>query len=178
MYLHFKAMIKAGIKKISGNRDRDRELKPQWTRQGPGSILMERYHYIDEGTQDKDGFYDYYYEYDVYYFKDGDLSLIARCYADEPDEANFMGIEFDGYDRALEPDDRTLPLVCAALTQLKSDGKTKFFTFAGTGYEPIFGRADEDIRNEGLTSRCERIEVIALSPQCPLSCPGDPLGGE
>ncbi|WP_439858544.1 hypothetical protein [Pseudomonas syringae] len=145
---------------FSRDDNRKRGLKPQWTSQGPGSILMERYHHIDASEQDKDGLYDYYYEYDMYYFTEGTLSLVARCYTDDADEANFMGIEFDGYDRALEPDDRSLPLVNAALAQLKADGKTKFFTFTGKGYQPVFA----DTEHAGDTLRGERIEVIALSP--------------
>lgn len=157
----FKSLIKRWMKTIFSRDDnRKRELKPQWTSQGPGSILMERYHHIDASEQDKDGLYDYYYEYDMYYFTEGTLSLVARCYTDDADEANFMGIEFDGYDRALEPDDRSLPLVNAALAQLKADGKTKFFTFTGKGYQPVFA----DTEHAGDTLRGERIEVIALSP--------------
>ncbi|WP_122341685.1 hypothetical protein [Pseudomonas caricapapayae] len=145
---------------FSRDDSRNRELKPEWTSQGPGAIRMERYHHIDASEQDKDGFYDYYYEYYMYYFTEGTLSLAARCYTDDADEANCMGIEFDGYDRALEPDDRSLPLVSAALAQLKADGKTKFFTFTGKDYEPVF----VDAEHEGDTMRGERIEVIALSP--------------
>ncbi|WP_440091664.1 hypothetical protein ACTACL_14780 [Pseudomonas syringae] len=157
----FKSLIKRWIKNLfSRNDSRHRELKPEWTSQGPGAIRMERYHHIDASEQDKDGFYDYYYEYDMYYFTEGTLSLVARCYTDDADEANFMGIEFDGYDRALESDDRSLPLVSAALAQLKADGKTKFFTFTGKGYEPVFA----DAEHEGDTMRGEPIEVIALSP--------------
>ncbi len=157
----FKSLIKRWMKNIfSREYHRDGELKPEWTSQGPGSIRMERYHHIDASEQGKDGFYDYYYVYDMYYFTEGTLSLAARCYTDDADEANFMGIEFDGYDRALEPDDRSLPLVSAALAQLKADGKTKFFTFTGKGYEPIFASSE----HEGDTMRGERIEVIALSP--------------
>ncbi|ELP98736.1 hypothetical protein A979_15868 [Pseudomonas syringae BRIP34876] len=154
----FKSLIKRWMKTIFSRDDnRKRELKPQWTCQGPGSILMERYHRIDASEQDKDGFYDYYYEYDMYYFTEGTLSLVARCYTDDADRADFMGIEFDGYDRALEPDDRSLPLVSAALAQLKTDGKTKFFTFTGKGYEPIFA----DNEHEGGTMRGARIEASA-----------------
>lgn len=154
----FKSLIKRWMKTIFSRDDnRRRELKPQWTSQGPGSILMERYHHIDASEQDKDGFYDYYYEYNMYYFTEGTLSLVARCYTDDADEANFMGIEFDGYDRALEPDDRSLPLVSAALAQLTADGKTKFFTFTGKGYEPIFAGTE----HEGEITHGERIEASA-----------------
>ncbi|PBQ20647.1 hypothetical protein CCL09_02565 [Pseudomonas congelans] len=157
----FKSLIKRWTKKIfPRENNRKRELEPEWTSQGPGSILMERYHHIDASEQDKDGLYDYYYEYDMYYFTEGTLSLVARCYTDDADRADFMGIEFDGYDRALEPDDRSLPLVSAALAQLKADGKTTFFTFTGKGYEPIFAGNE----HESHIMRRERIEVIALSP--------------
>ncbi|GKQ48546.1 hypothetical protein [Pseudomonas syringae] len=157
----FKSLIKRWMKNLfSRDENRHRELKPEWTSQGPGAIRMERYHHIDASEQDKDGFYDYYYECDMYYFTEGTLSLVARCYTDDADEANFMGIEFDGYDRSLESDDQSLPLVSAALAQLKADGKTKFFTFTGKGYESVFA----DAEHGGDTMRGERIEVIALSP--------------
>ncbi|WP_183141435.1 hypothetical protein [Pseudomonas syringae group genomosp. 3] len=157
----FKSLIKRWMKNLFSRDDsRNRELKPEWTSQGPGAIRMERYHHIDASEQDKEGFYDYYYEYDMYYFTEGTLSLVARCYTDDADEVNFMGIEFDGYDRSLESDDQSLPLVSAALAQLKADGKTKFFTFTGKGYEPVFGSTE----HAGDIMRREHIEVIALSP--------------
>ncbi|MBP1089057.1 hypothetical protein JOE39_003091 [Pseudomonas sp. PvP100] len=82
----FKSLIKRWMKTIFSRDDnRKRELEPQWTCQGPGSILMERYHHIDASEQDKYGFYDYYYEYDMYYFTEGTLSLVARCYTDDAD---------------------------------------------------------------------------------------------
>jgi hypothetical protein len=113
------------------------EVQPQWTSRGPGSMLIERYHHIDASEQDKDGFYDYYYEYDVYSFVDGPVSLMVRCYTDDSERADFQGIKVDGDYRGLELSDLKHPMVLAAQTLLRAEGKVLFCWLTDKGYEPM-----------------------------------------
>ncbi len=44
-----------------------------------------KYHkqdFIDAGEKAEDGSYEYYYEYTLYSFEDGDITLVARSYKD------------------------------------------------------------------------------------------------
>jgi hypothetical protein len=98
---------------------------------------VERVHHIDCSEPDEAGMHEYYYEYDMYYFTDGPLSLSVRCYTDEPDEGSFVGIGVDGETRALELADLSRPIFLAAMSHLKTEGKVLFSWFSGIGYEPI-----------------------------------------
>lgn len=98
---------------------------------------VERVHHIECSEPDNAGMHEYYYEYDMYYFTDGPLSLSVRCYTDEPDEGSFMGIEVDGEARALEVADLKRPMLLEAMSHLRTEGKVTFTWFSGIGYEPI-----------------------------------------
>lgn len=37
-------------------------------------------HHIDAGDKDSQGWYQYYYEYDVFCFTDGEIALTVRSY--------------------------------------------------------------------------------------------------
>jgi hypothetical protein len=62
---------------------------------------VERTHHIDASDRDESGSYEYYYEYDLYRFTLGGTCLVARSYADEPNEAHFLRIEERGSVRPL-----------------------------------------------------------------------------
>lgn len=103
-------------------------------------MLVETSHHIDAGEQDADGLYDYYYEYDVYRFIDGEATLVARSYLDEPDAAHLLRIEEAGVGRLLAQADLARPLVSQALDHLRQLGKRKLSWLSGrgdTGYETI-----------------------------------------
>ena len=45
-------------------------------------MQVEFSHHIDASEADAEGFYEYYYEYDIYRFTLGGLSLVVRSYSD------------------------------------------------------------------------------------------------
>jgi hypothetical protein len=69
--------------------------------------------------------HEYYYEWDDYWFTDGALFLLARSHADEPEEADFMGINLDGESREIALTDLSHPLFIAAYAYLLTEGKVK-----------------------------------------------------
>lgn len=94
---------------------------------------------IDCSEPDELGAYDYYYEYDVYRFTDGPISLIARSYTDEPDEAHFLSVETSGKRRTLVDADLAHQLFHLAQSYLRGEGKTqlRWLSGRGNGYEPV-----------------------------------------
>lgn len=105
-------------------------------------MQIERSRHIDASEQDapdaSDG-YDYYYEYDLYRFTDGTVSLTARSYVDEPDDAHFLAIEEQGCQRTLVDADLGTALFQSARSYLHAEGKTRLRWLSGRddGYEPV-----------------------------------------
>jgi hypothetical protein len=95
--------------------------------------------HVDAGEPDADGFYDYYYEYDVTVFSAGSLSLVARSYTDAPHEAHFLRIEAGSRHRQLTDEDMKSPLVIEATTYLRAQGKSdiNWLSGRGNGYEAV-----------------------------------------
>ena len=95
--------------------------------------------YVDASEPDADGMYDYHYEYDIYHFTEGAISIKARSYTDEPGEAHFLAIELHGKHRLLADADLKLPLMRAAQEHLRLAGKTdvRWLSGRGNGYEPV-----------------------------------------
>lgn len=108
-------------------------------------MQIERTRHIDASEQDASDGYDYYYEYDLYCFTDGAVSLTARSYVDEPHEAHFLSVEEQGRPRTLVDADLKRPLFELAESHLRSEGKThlRWLSGRGDGYEPI----PEDLRD-------------------------------
>ncbi len=106
---------------------------------GPAPMHVERTHHIDASEPDDAGMYDYYYEYDIYVFKDGAVCFAARSYVDEPEEAHFVGVEVKGRSRAMVDADLEHPLFLAALAYLRAHGKKDFrwLSGRGNGYERV-----------------------------------------
>jgi len=65
------------------------------------------------------------YEYDVYKFSKGDIALVARSYADFPNEAHFLRIESRGIFHALKRTDLESPLCVEAVSYLRQEGKIR-----------------------------------------------------
>lgn len=80
---------------------------------------------IDSGEPDAEGFVDYFYEYDVYEFVDGDLCVVARSYTDEPQEAHLLNRQVAGKRFLLDEADLQRPLVRDAIDALRREGKTQ-----------------------------------------------------
>jgi hypothetical protein len=93
---------------------------------------------IDASELNELGFYEYYYEYDLYRFTDGSICFIARSYVDEPEEAHFLCIEEEGRRRILVKADLKHPLFVAAQAHLRTVGKTQVRWLGGKdGFESL-----------------------------------------
>lgn len=107
----------------------------------PGTVPMqiERTRHVDASEHDESDGYDYYYEYDLYCFTEGTVSLTARSYVDEPHEAHFLGVEEHGRPRTLVDADLKTALFQSARSHLRSEGKTnlRWLSGRGDGYEPV-----------------------------------------
>lgn len=95
--------------------------------------------HLDVSEPDAEGMYEYHYEYDIYHFTEGAISIKARSYTHEPGEAHFLAIEADGKRRLLVDADMKLPLMFAAQNHLRLAGKTdlRWLSGRGNGYEPV-----------------------------------------
>ena len=100
-------------------------------------MKIEVLHHIDCSEPDKNGMHDYHYEYDTYQFTDGNVSLTARSYDEDPEEASFMSITIDGECRGLELADLNNPVLLAAKAYFHSRGKKEMNWFSGTSYEQL-----------------------------------------
>jgi len=69
--------------------------------------------------------YDYYYEYDIYEFIDGNTHYIARACVDEPSDAHFLKMKSEGKDlwQIIEEQDMINPPFINAVAHLKEKGK-------------------------------------------------------
>ncbi len=103
------------------------------------TLQVECTHHIDAGEQDADGFYDYYYEYDIYRFTLGDQCLVARSYSDTSTQASVLRLEEAGKSRTLQFKDLQQPLVQQAKAHLQSLGKQdlRWFNPRYSRYDPL-----------------------------------------
>ena len=103
------------------------------------SLQVECSHHIDASEPDAEGFYEYYYEYDIYRFRLGNLSLVVRSYSDTSAQANVLRLEEAGKSRPLQPKDLKNPLVQQAREHLQSLGKQelRWFNPRHARYDPL-----------------------------------------
>lgn len=96
-------------------------------------------HHVDADEPDEHGGCHYYYEYDVYGFSEGDVTLMARAYVDSADEAHFLSVTLCGKRRLLRDADLETPLFLEAVAYLRNVGKHKltWLSGRGNGYEPV-----------------------------------------
>jgi hypothetical protein len=102
-------------------------------------MTVEVSHHIDASEPDGDGFYDYHYEYDVYEFSDGVLTLLVRAYSDEPEKAALMGWYRGKARNWLKKQDLRHPLVLKAAAYLRASGKSRldWLDRKSRGYVPL-----------------------------------------
>lgn len=96
-------------------------------------------HHIDQGELDPNGYYEYYYEYDLYYFSSNvsaTSSLVVRHYVNE-NTAHFLRKEWFGNSKSLESQDLSSTLIIEAIDYLKSLGISNFDYLSVGGYKPI-----------------------------------------
>jgi hypothetical protein len=90
-------------------------------------MRVECEHKVDASEAGADGSHEYFYEYDLYRFIDGDLTLVARSYIDEPRRAYFLRTEHHGQTAFLDVDDLRGALAQQARSHLAARGKSEFF---------------------------------------------------
>ena len=106
---------------------------------GADVMQVECSHHIDASEADAEGFYEYYYEYDIYRFMLGSLSLVVRSYSDTCEQASVLRLEEAGKSRPLQPKDLKMPLVQQAREHLQSLGKQelRWFNPRHARYDPL-----------------------------------------
>jgi hypothetical protein len=82
---------------------------------------VDKSHHIDKSEPDAEGMYEYYYEYHIYEFTEGNLKLVARSYINES-EAHFLGLEAEGKKGFLSKSFLSNPLLQQAVEYLKKEG--------------------------------------------------------
>lgn len=98
---------------------------------------IDKSHHIDKSEPDADGMYEYYYDYYIYEFTEGNLKLIARSYENEP-EAQFLGLEKDGEKAFLSKSILNEPLLQQAIEHLKKEGASSIsYLDESAGYVEI-----------------------------------------
>lgn len=106
---------------------------------GTDSLQVESSHHIDASEPDAEGFYEYYYEYDIYCFTLGGLSLVVRSYSDTSAQASVLRLEEAGKSRALQFKDLQRPLFQQAKAHLHTLGKQdlRWFNPKYARYDPL-----------------------------------------
>lgn len=105
----------------------------------PDTMQVECHHHIDAGEQDAEGFYDYYYEYDLYHFSLGGFRLVVRSYSDTSTEASLLRLEAAGKVQKLQYKDLARPVVQQAVAYLHQQGKLRirWFNPQSARYESV-----------------------------------------
>jgi hypothetical protein len=96
-------------------------------------------HHVDASEKNAQDFYDFYYEYDLFYFIEHDVTLIARSYKSEANNAHFLRLESAGRHQAIGADDLTSALFIEAANYLRKAGKQNLEWLSGRvgGYESV-----------------------------------------
>ena len=100
-------------------------------------MRIEQTHHVDASEQGTDGKYDWYYEYDIFRFTEGERTLIARSYTDTSTEAHFLRFEVQTEPAFILTEDITNPLLRQAAEYLRSIGKVGIEYLGPEGYAPL-----------------------------------------
>jgi hypothetical protein len=93
--------------------------------------------HIDKSELRADGFYDYYYDFNLYAFSDGNIIYHARSYNDQHDEAHFINGNRNGKKFFIGNADFKTDLFIEACTYLQACGLIKLTYLDNDGYAPI-----------------------------------------
>lgn len=96
-------------------------------------MRVEQSRHIDASEPDSDGMYDWYYEYDIYRFVEGERVLIAQSYIDSSTEAHLLRFEDRGNHR-FPTDYLEDPLLKEAAHYLRGIGKSELQCLGPGGY--------------------------------------------
>ena len=105
-------------------------------------MRIQSSHHIDSGERQPDGSDDFFYEYDLLVFGDGEQTLVARSYSDTPSEVHFLRIEVRSRARALRQSDFRDALTAEAIRHLRTLGKTEINWLGGGRYVPVPNSGD------------------------------------
>jgi hypothetical protein len=92
---------------------------------GDHAIGVSREHCIDKMGPDQDGYYEFYYDYELFEFSLGTTILHGRSYLDDPEEAHLTGVEVAGETKFLAVTDLQGILPRAAIHYFHTCGKTQ-----------------------------------------------------
>jgi hypothetical protein len=92
---------------------------------------------VDASERNAEGKYEWYYEYDIYRFTEGDRTLVARSYTDTSSQAHFLRFEVEARPVRLTTQDTRDPLLRQAAGYLVSIGKKSIEYFGPEGYAPL-----------------------------------------
>ena len=105
------------------------------------TISVSRKHCVDKMGPNQDGYYEFYYDYELIDFSLGTTTLHGRTYADDPEEAHLIALELDGQRKFLSVTDFETPLPRAAIRYFHNSGKTQLNWLDPSnelsGYSPV-----------------------------------------
>lgn len=94
--------------------------------------------HIDTSETDSNGNQDWYYEYDLIVFVEGDLQVVARSYTDTTEEVSFFRVQSASGVEGFGPGHLALPLVREAAHWLQENGKARILWPGGpSGYQVL-----------------------------------------
>jgi hypothetical protein len=102
-------------------------------------MRVDRTHQVDRFPPDPDQVAVVSYVYDVFRFSDGDLTLVGRSYASDPQDAHLLRREVGSSYVGPTARDTQTPLFVAAVAYFRSVGMVRvtWLNAEGEGYEPV-----------------------------------------
>lgn len=87
-----------------------------------GGVSITITHCIDSSGPDRNGDYEFYYDYETIIFDLGTESISGKRYADTPEEASLIRIKDLGGERLIEASDLKKEIVKVSISYLKANG--------------------------------------------------------
>jgi len=102
-------------------------------------MRVDKTHHVDRVPPDLNEVAVASYVYDLFRFCEGDAILVARSYAERPQQAHFLRREVGSAQIGLTVQDTRTPIFAAAVAYLRSAGLTELelLNVEGEGYEPV-----------------------------------------
>lgn len=102
-------------------------------------MRVKRTHHVDRFPPDPEHVADVTYVYDLFRFSDGDLTLVGRSYARDPQHAHLLRREVGTSHVRLTASDARSSLFVAAVAYFRSEGMVRvtWLNSEGEGYEPV-----------------------------------------
>ena len=100
-------------------------------------MQIEITHHVETSEPDADGNFAWHYEYDLFRFTEKGLTLVARSYTSDPEQAHFLRVESSGRHRMLTPKDLSSALLQEAKRFLGKAGKEEITWLGMEGYAPL-----------------------------------------